>query len=272
MRKAENLQMPEQALHVMFQSFESASQRLEKKYEALLAETSRLRAEVLLKDQAIKKAEKLVFLGETAGALAHEVRNPLGAMKLFLSLALDEIEDTAAAGKYLQEVGRSIETLEQVVNNILHFARDVKVQPAPLNLEAVLRELSEQFKTTAPNYQINLMFADNSFLIGNASALRQVFFNLIQNSIQAAKGTGKLNIVLESSNGGIAITLQDDGPGLNEAVLAHLFEPFFTTRQEGTGLGLAIVKKIIEQHGGEIVAGNNAGAEFKIFLPKAHQS
>ncbi len=272
MRKAAALAMPTPELLVnAFARFNEASDRLEARYSALAREAESLREQLRLKDIEIKKAERLATLGETAAALAHEVRNPLGAIRLFVSLLKEDLADRPDSLEILNQVDTSVSALDGVVSNILQFAKGKDLALAPVNLHSIIEEQARTWHFAHPQVGMELDLRANAYLLGNEDALRQVFYNLCLNASQAMKFRGTICMsTTDTDTGGVRVTIADSGPGIPERLLATLFDPFVTGRNEGTGLGLAIVKKIIEQHRGTVRAGNRSqgGAEFEVLLPR----
>jgi len=250
--------------------FNVASFRLEEKYRLLLKETERLRAELKVKDEAMQRAEKLALLGQTAAAIAHEVRNPLGAIKLFLSVLRDEVQELPKALQLIEEIDRSANNLDCVVSNILQFAREERCDIAPLNLHAILCEQREMcLKLNRGEIGINLDLNANPYILGDEESLRRAFYNLMLNAVQALRRNGVINIrTSDISASEVKIEINDNGPGIAATLIERVFEPFVTGRKEGTGLGLAIVRQVVEQHLGKIKVFNRAGACFEIILPR----
>ncbi|MEI2763970.1 histidine kinase dimerization/phospho-acceptor domain-containing protein [Methanothrix soehngenii] len=131
---------PPHELMEAFQRFSSASQRLEQKYEVLRRESEELKLRLRQKDEEINRSARLAILGETAAALAHEVRNPIGALRIFLSLLKGDVADRPQAAEMVSHMDRTISSLNHVVENILHFAKDGTAALAPVNLHALLQE------------------------------------------------------------------------------------------------------------------------------------
>ena len=259
-----------------FRRFQEASDRLSEKYQLLRAETEQLRAQLREKDLEFRRAERLALLGQTAAAVAHEVRNPLGALRLYLSLLGRAVAGGSVAPEaheYLQEMNKGIERIDGVVRNILHFAADKKLVFGPVNLQSLVMEQVEL--STRPHgcrSAVSVVVKGNAFMSGNEAALRHVLGNLITNALQATKYKGPVTIeVVNDSLTGTSIVVQDAGPGIPQEIQATLFDPFVTTKSEGTGLGLAIVKQIVHQHGGVISVTNTPGARFEVKIPREKQ-
>lgn len=258
-----------EALHSAFERFNRTSAKLEEKYEVLRQETARLRAELHQKDRKIKQAEQLATLGKTAAAIAHEVRNPLGAVKLFLSLLREDVRDNPDSRTLVDQIGTSIDSIENVVSNILQFARPQQIDYKPCNMHSLLNEQIAMIQPRATEqFLIIRELQANPFVYCDEKGLGRAFYNLMLNALQATGGKGTLSIHSEDVEGYIRILLRDSGPGISAEFLTTLFDPFVTSRKEGTGLGLAIVKHIVDSHYGTIEATNSAGACFEILLPR----
>lgn len=252
-----------------FQRFSSTGRMLQERYDELKVEVHQLRAALKQKEAEVKRHERLAVLGRTAAAIAHEIRNPLGALKLFLSM-LQEDSTSPESVKIMDQMHKSIERLDSTVANILQFAKDKRLEYAPVNLPSLIMEQVEYFRASEPGtlkFELNL--DGPLFVNGDEEALRRVFYNLFLNAAQAMKRNGFIRISTVDTGEGAEILVKDTGPGIDAAVRETLFEPFVTARSAGTGLGLAIVRQIVEQHGGSVGVGRDSdvGAEFVICLP-----
>ncbi|MEZ4755113.1 MAG: ATP-binding protein [Bdellovibrionota bacterium] len=253
------------ALQEAFAKFNEASGLLESKYSALKFETERLREQLKEKDLEIKRGEKLAMLGETAAGIAHEVRNPLGAIKLFISILREDLREAPESVKILDQMDKSVATLDHVVSNILQFSKVKKVEFSPVNLASLINEQVSHFTSENNQLQFSLKIEGQPFISGNEHSLRQVFYNLLLNACQAIKYSGKIEVrAHDSDEEHYIVEVRDSGSGIPEDMLLRLFEPFATSKNEGTGLGLSIVKQILDEHGAFIEAYNAGGAVFKI--------
>jgi two-component system sensor histidine kinase HydH len=251
----------------------------------------------------MKERDRLAALGSMAAGLAHEVKNPLGAIKGAAQL-LEEVgastpEEPAArefVGIILEEVNR----LDRVVGSFLDYARPHAGNPVPLDLNAAVRRTVQILSSQITDGEIDLKL-DLSEPLPRTSMdpekFRQVLMNLIQNAIQAMDGHGKVTVstsVRRSMRGRMAhdlsssvsrrsptdetelleVSVRDTGPGISPKVLRNLFVPFFTTKTQGTGLGLAISQSIVQNAGGTIEVHSlpGAGTTFTIVLPAAGES
>ena len=221
-------------------------------------------------------AERTAAWGEVARRLAHEIKNPLtpiqlSAERMGLKLAplLDE-DGRAMLERATTTIVNQVEAMKNLVNAFRDYAR----LPAPvltdLDLNALVREVLALYEAAAVRIDAQLDPALPT-VQGDASQLRQVIHNLLQNAEDAMSSSPEPVITLTttlSSTGRIRLSVRDAGPGFPPNMLVHAFEPYFTTKSRGSGLGLAIVKKIIDEHGGDIRLFNHetGGAEVRIHL------
>lgn len=270
MDKREELLTDYESLQEAFVRFSETSSRLERKYHMLLEETAKLREIIKQKDIEMKRQERLALLGETAAAIAHEVRNPLGSIKLFASLLKKDLEGNNGAIELIDHIDSSVVALDQVVKNILLFAKDQRIHFAPVNIHSIIREQVAVFEKGLPaTGSIQLDLTANEYFWGNEISLRHVFHNLILNAFQAS--SYKCCVTIRSKDIGsekCQIIVQDNGPGVKEGMLERIFDPFVTTKNEGTGLGLAVVRKILIEHQATIMCINENGAKFTMEFPR----
>jgi signal transduction histidine kinase len=272
--KQDSIPNSSQELSNMFLRFVDSSEKLQSAYENLQSETDALRQRLDKKDQEIAQAAKMATLGQAAAALAHEIRNPLGAIKLFVSLLSDEVQNSPAGQSYLNHIQISISQLDATISNILHFSKDSPLSLSPLNIASLLQERIQAFNLSEPNIKIDLnLAASDIYVLAQEQSLRQIINNLFSNACQAMRHNGCISVDLEKSEQGSAILrIRDHGPGVDETIINQIFEPFVTSKNEGVGLGLSIVKRIVEQHHAHIQVKNNCGAVFEITFPACNAS
>jgi signal transduction histidine kinase len=227
--------------------------------------------------EQIQNTSKLALIGSMAAGMAHEIRNPLSSIKMFVQMLPEKYFDKDFIQKFNEVVLEEINRLSKLVDDMLTLSK-----PKPPNLKLVemnsiiirARRLVEKqaeekgIKIVEKYNKIPQIKADESQLI-------QVFVNVFLNGIQSMSKGGILSIESNSNtNGGLSkyvtVAISDTGDGISKDDLDRIFEPFFTTRKEGTGLGLSICLKIIEEHNGfiKVVSKKNKGTTFTIFLPK----
>jgi len=219
-----------------------------------------------------ERQKKLAALGEMSAALAHEIRNPLGAIHgatqlLETSPSLLNSEDRECVGILRMEVDR----MQKTVNQYLNFAR-TQEEPVSIFIDTLLRKMIQEVQPKADRTGTRLLLdvqPEIPPLMSDPLKLEQVLFNLTQNACEAFSKTVTVSASLAPQ--GMLISVKDDGPGMPADVLPNVFTPLFTTKRAGSGLGLPICKKIIDSLGGSISVESrlNVGTTFKILLPLA---
>lgn len=265
-----SLVMPAALLDVL-RRFNESTEKLEAQHAFLIREVEDLREQLRVKDEEMKRAERLAMLGETAAGLAHEIRNPLGAITLFVSMLKADLSDRPESFDLVEQIEKSIKSLDGVVSNVLHFAKNQRLRCAPLNVHSVVQELVGHFSSLySPQSCFEVTVTGNPFVFGDEQGIRQCLYNIVNNSLQAISYAGTVRVAVsdDSRGDGVMIVVSDDGPGIPTEIIGKLFQPFTSGRREGTGLGLSIVRRIVDAHGGEVSARNTPHAEFSIWLPR----
>ncbi len=209
------------------------------------------------------QSEKLASLGYMAGLVAHEVRNPLTAIKMRIYALEDELEASHAGQDHVAVIRQEIERLERMVQNFLDLARLPEPCLRPLVLNEVIARALEVVKPTLEDQaiQVRASVPDGLPLVqGDAEQLEQVLLNLLLNAIQAMPDGGVIDIGASWVDGALEVSVSDTGPGISKDAQANLFEPFFTTKANGIGLGLSLAKKVMERHRGSIALKDRDGA------------
>ena len=234
---------------------------------------------LLVAQQELARAERLVGIGILASGVAHEINNPLAIIRgnaelLEMSKRLDT-SDKSEVETIIRQVGR----VERIVSNLLTFARTQKKVLRSFQVEALLDDILNQIGHQIPleSYQIERKYqSEGCVMEGDEDQLRQVFTNLIANGLQAMEAGGELTVstMVDREVGSGVVSIRDHGPGISADVREKLFTPFFTTKPRGTGLGLAVSYGIIKDHGGAIQVESTAGqgAEFIVVLPLLQDS
>ncbi len=239
--------------------------------QILLARGSRLPMEIqrgytLVFDDVSKliRAERDAAWGEVARRLAHEIKNPLtpiqlSAERLQLKLAdkLPETE-TAMLRRATDTIVNQVAAMKGMVDAFAGYARMPSAHIAPLDLNALILEVLVLYDSRQIQAELR---PGLPLAAGDATLMRQVIHNLLQNAQDALNGqaNGRIGIRTESAENDVTMIVSDNGPGFPDHLMARLFEPYATTKPKGTGLGLAIVKKIVEEHQGSIKVENLAG-------------
>jgi two-component system sensor histidine kinase HydH len=231
--------------------------------------------------EELRRAEHLAALGKLLAGVAHEVRNPLAAIRSTAQL-FQRLPPSSRDPSMLDPILQSVDRLNALVSRLLFFVRTGHEERRPVDVNAIVQETLALLRAQADSQHVVLqteLASDLPPLVGSAQALQQVVLNLMTNALQAMPGGGKLLCRTRRSPslthlGGdkgeaIELSIADTGPGIAAEELPHLFEPFHTTRPEGTGLGLALCREIVQQHGGRIELDHQPGwgAVFRVILP-----
>lgn len=275
-------------LQAAFEVFTGATSVLEQQYRALQSHVQALRAELeekqraltasierqrCLEEQALRHS-RLAAMGEMAATLAHEVRNPLGAMELFTGMLAEEVGDRPEARRLADQIGGCIADLNHLVTNILDYTR----LPEPRRTLVDLDDLVEDaLAASVPSLGAGVHI-ERSGVAGASCALdrglvMQTLLNLFRNAGEAMGGEGTLRITVEPAARWVRVTVADTGPGIPAGREETIFAPFFTTKERGTGLGLAVARAAVAAHGGTLAirprpTPEARGAVFVLTLPQ----
>ncbi|MFC5649128.1 PAS domain S-box protein [Paenibacillus solisilvae] len=219
-------------------------------------------------ENLIRRAEKLSIVGELAAGIAHEIRNPLTALKGFLQLL--KSKETSYVDIMLVE----IERINQIVNEFMCMAKPHTDRFVEMDLKEIIDNVIFMLQPQALLYNVQMNFemdAKDSRIICEPNQLKQVFINLIKNSIEAMPSGGNITVLMDDSDtSALQIVIRDEGPGISEDQIPYLGKPFYTTKEKGTGLGLMVCFKIIEAHHGymSIQSELGKGTTMVIRLPR----
>jgi two-component system NtrC family sensor kinase len=248
---------------------------------AVAVENAQLYAEVndyaraLERSQAqLIQAEKMAAIGRLAASIAHEINNPLQAIHNTIHLAMTDRLPPEKRGEYLGMAQKEVERLIEIVQRMLEFYRPSKGGIVQTDVNRLLRDalaIADK-RLQHGRVRVSARFADGlPPILGVPDQLTQVFLNIIINAVEAMPDGGDLRVgtLLTDDRRWVLVAFQDSGPGLTAEQIAHIFEPFYTTKPSGTGLGLAISYGIVERHGGtiEVSSQPGQGATFVVRLP-----
>ena len=227
----------------------------------------------------MSQKERLSSLGRLSTVIAHEVRNPLMIIKGSLHALRQPDVSGPAVREAVADIDEEVERLNRIVNEVLDFARPIRFELAPTDLNALCRESATASAASGPGAPVHLdLDPDAARLTTDAERLRIVLVNMLVNARHAVNGTGSrqspvgsppsavggpeplVTLRTQATNGRVLIVIADRGAGIEPAHLAHVFDPYFTTKRGGTGLGLAIAKNIVEGLGGTIGVNSTPGA------------
>jgi two-component system sensor histidine kinase HydH len=227
--------------------------------------------EVAATRAAMVRNERLAGLGELAAIVAHEVRNPLGVIYNATNSLRRMVEGSAEGVTLVDIVREECERLNEMVGDLLDFARPRKLSLRSEDLERLLGEIVEVLGTAdGVRFELEVEHDLPPALL-DRRMMRQALLNVALNGVQAMPRGGTLHLSARLEEPGrLAVDIRDEGPGISDADLPRIFEPFFTTKATGAGLGLAVVKRIVEDHGGDVSAATSpGGTTFHFRLPVA---
>lgn len=277
-----------QTLRAAFESFAHATDRLEKEYALLtdraatlaheLEEKNRLLAESAARERRLEaealRQSRLAAMGEMAAMLAHEVRNPLGAMELFTGLLLQDLREQPESQRLAQQVARGIVDLNHLVSNLLEFTRTHEARRSLVDTCALVEDA---LRYTADLRAASGVTLERSYAaplvpaVADPELLRPVLLNLIRNAVQAMEAGGRLTVSATCDGVRTAVAVTDTGCGIPAETREEIFRPFYTTRTRGTGLGLAVARGLVVAMGGTLSVESEVGrgTTFTVELPGA---
>jgi PAS domain S-box-containing protein len=242
----------------------------------IFSDISRIKA----MEEEMQRTKTMAALGEMAATVAHEIRNPLGAMGGWAGLLERDLEPSDPRRKTLGKIVEGLSRLNKIVSNLLVYTRPVKASMRKVNLAAFLDEIIDfvgiEIERLGQNIAVEKKWESRSdvFILADPEKLHQVVMNLCLNAIQAMPVGGTLSVFIDEVSRDkheyVSFRIVDTGIGIAPEALDKIFDPFFTTKENGTGLGLAIVKKIVEFHSGYITIDSTVttGTAARVFLPR----
>ncbi|MGA2034368.1 MAG: ATP-binding protein [Thermoguttaceae bacterium] len=221
--------------------------------------------------------DQVAEIARLAGALAHEIKNPLSTIKLNMELLAEDFAESDAprdrrAMNKIALVQRECQRLQDVLDDFLNFAKIRRLKLEPSELNAQVRQVLDFFRPQARAARIETveyLASDLPMVLLDRESFHGALLDLVLNAQQAMPGGGQLVLRSYGTPEGVALDLIDTGCGMDGETQAHVFDAFFSTKRGGSGLGLPTAKKIIEAHGGRIVLQSEPGrgTQFTIHLP-----
>jgi len=238
---------------------------------AVALENSLLVADRLAAERRAGHVEKLSALGLMASAIAHEVKNPLSAIKTIAAVLAEELGPDSPHAEDVAMIRGEIDRLAQTTQQLLEFARPRSIGAAPCSVGLILSSIAQILRRLAKQNDIGIStrLADDLPCVRcDETTLREIFFNLISNSIDAAGTGGRVTLVGMRMGRCVVVEVRDNGPGISPDIRDRLFEPFVTTKTTGTGLGLYVVGRRVREIGGEIACETGpGGTSFFVTIP-----
>ena len=227
-------------------------------------------------EQQLLQADKLASIGQLAAGVAHEINNPLGLILGYAQLLIRNSSKSGQEVEDLKTIEKQARNCKVIVQALLNFARRTETRKAPVDIHAVLNQVTDVLQRQFALDGVDILPAycpDMPRFAGDGEKLKQVFMNLIMNARQAIEKEGEIRVSTQFDPAGnkAAITVADTGRGIEASVINRIFDPFFTTKPvgKGTGLGLSVSYGIVREHGGEIQVKSKRGkgAVFTVILP-----
>jgi len=228
-------------------------------------------------EQQLLHTERLATIGEMSAKVAHEIRNPLSSISLNTELLYDEISNyngvkNKEAENLVQSILNEVDSLTEMSDEYLRFARFPKLETKPSSVNDVLMELTKFFNKEMLQRGISLKenyTPDLPQILLDTTQIKQAFLNILKNSFESMPDGGKLTISTRLKGDNIEINITDTGSGISRSDIKRVFDPFYSTKSKGTGLGLALAMKTVEGHGGDIVCKStiNKGTTMTVSLP-----
>lgn len=261
------------AFNDMAASLGSSRSELTRKNAELVAANEELRQ---MQEQLVR-TERLAAIGQLAAGISHEIDNPVGIILGYAELLLEDLPIGDPRREDVQAIIDECRRCKRITGGLLGFARTSPPRQECFDLRQLIEQTLASLRPQKLFREIQFDFAaagPSLPLLGDADQLRQVLVNLLLNAAQAMAGRGRIWVRAELG-AALVLEVEDDGPGIGEELRERIFEPFFSTknRGEGTGLGLSVCRKLIEAHGGTLLAAaaSQGGALFRLTLPAQHE-
>lgn len=221
--------------------------------------------------------EKMHALGQLAAGMAHELRNPLTAIKTFIELLPKKLDDQRFRSQLLQYVPEEMERMNRILEDLLDYSRSKPLEMAMTDVRKLIDSVIGLFAKRAANEQVDVKvdIPPGMMVCMDRGRMKQVLINLVMNALEAmsASQTKRLHIRAMQGEDGVQLSVSDSGEGIADDLLPHLFEPFLTTKTQGIGLGLYVSEKIMLEHGGriEVSSRKGEGTTFILYFPEPRE-
>ncbi len=225
--------------------------------------------------ETLNQQESFVSIGKLASHLAHELNNPLDAIRRFIGLALDQVMEDSLTREYLVKAKQGVRRAIQVIRGLLSFSRETnaagpRFAELHMTIDQIVTEMAQNSNYGGVSFKLE--FCEGPIRVYDCG-LKAVFRNLFDNAHHAMSGNGQITVSTHRNGTCVTVSVRDTGCGISEQMKERVFEPFFTTKEEGrgTGIGLAICRDIVERSGGKITFASETqkGTAFFVMLPLA---
>jgi signal transduction histidine kinase len=273
-------------LREMMRSVDETARALQATHANLHNEVVRLQEELADAHAKLQRSRELAALGEMAAGIAHEIRNPLGSIQLYVQCLADDLDDRPKQAAMCRKINHAVVGLDRIVRDVLAFSRDMHLRVDEVEAQQLMRQALIDCQAVLQVHEVQVRWpaepTEPVCFRGDAGLLVQALGNIIRNAAEAMQEStnpahelhvGISSRMMRCPDGErrlrTGLSVRDTGPGIPAEVIDRMFNPFFTTRQAGTGLGLAIVHRIVDAHGGHLNVNSQPGrgAEIELCLP-----
>jgi two-component system sensor histidine kinase HydH len=280
---ADTPQLGLEDLKHLMRAVNETTERLQGTHVALQQDVTRLQGELAEANAQLRRSKALAALGEMAAGIAHEVRNPLASIGLYVQVLGEDLAGRPQQADLCTKIAHAVDRLDAIVRDVLSFARDNSLSTRRCSARQLLDEALESCRPALAAAEVSVKGPGSDeaavSIEVDTGLVVQALANVIRNAAEAMAEAGsprrELSLraarkVRRAPQGGrrvhVVLAVDDTGPGISSDVLERMFNPFFTTRRTGTGLGLAIVHRIVDAHGGHVAVANRAGTGSTIEL------
>lgn len=223
--------------------------------------------------RAAAKAEQMEVIAQLATGVAHELRNPLTAIKMLVQSHREARQDDKLMNQDLKVIEDEIRRMERAIQTFLDFGRPRRPDFAEVDLRKLIQRTIALVEPQAAEKEVNLHFTPSAIAVpvqADWEQIQQLLLNLTINALEASDEKGQIRFEIQPAPDHVRVTIEDDGPGISAGVGSRLFEPFVSDKKLGVGLGLVISKRIAEEHSGQLTGENvdSGGAQFTLTLPR----
>jgi signal transduction histidine kinase len=279
-RRGEVVQIDEQAnnspdIDVVLLAWQQATDRLQQTQETLRSQLRRLSNELERKNTELARNNRLADLGQMAAHVAHEVRNCMLPLKLYMGLLERHVPGDPNSRDLFGKFNSGFTALETIVNDLLHFTADRNPLVRKFDLRCLVCEIVDSLEAQleAQGIVFDVDVPLRQIVEADVDMLRRAILNLVLNAVDAMPNGGELYLTSHVEFDRVEIEVADSGTGLSDEQLQRVCEPFYTTKTAGTGLGLSIVERVVSAHGGQLSVRNcpEGGAAFTLIIPQRRQ-
>ena len=217
-------------------------------------------------EESLRKKEHLALIGEMSAGIAHEIRNPLASISGSIQFIKNELKLNEDMKNLMDIVIKESKRLSDSIEEFLQFTKTPPIENTKFDLFTSLEELSEFIIKKNPDLLIRKKYNSNIFVNGDERRIRQVIYNIVNNSVKAVRESGLIEISVFKRNSMMYLSVKDNGIGMSKKEVEKIFIPFYTKFTSGIGLGMSLVKRILDEHGFPIDIISKAGVGTEVII------